>query len=133
MAYGRKYYKEFDGYNAVTKTVYSVLVDIYQDGYVGAATEIEKITASPLQLSLDSSGDPLYTPIKKTSASFNIIDTGQFDYSEFYTSNAKKYKMMITSPVFNWTGYLVPQAVSFDLATNGEFSLTASDGLHLLS
>ena len=54
MAYGRKYYKEFDGYNAVTKTVYSVLVDIYQYGYVGAATEIEKITASPLQLSLDS-------------------------------------------------------------------------------
>ena len=108
------------------------MVDIYEDGFAGSAIEIEEISASPLQLSLDSSGDPLYTAIKKTSATFNIINTGQFDYSEFYTSNAKKYKMMITSTVFNWTGYLVPQAVSFDLATNGEFSLTASDGLHLL-
>lgn len=132
MAYGRKYYKEFDGYNAATGQTYSVLVDIYEDGFAGSAIEIEEISASPLQLSLDSSGDPLYTAIKKTSATFNIINTNQFDYSEFYTSNAKKYKMMITSTVFNWTGYLVPQAVSFDLATNGEFSLTASDGLHLL-
>lgn len=132
MAYGRKYYKEFDGYNAATRQSYTVLVDIYEDGFAGTAIEIEEISASPLQLSLDSSGDPLYTAIKKTSATFNIINTNQFDYSEFYTSNAKKYKMMITSPVFNWTGYLVPQAVSFDLATNGEFSLTASDGLHLL-
>ena len=125
MAYGRKYYKEFDGYNASTRQSYTVLVDIYEDGFAGSAIEIEEISASPLQLSLDSSGDPLYTAIKKTSATFNIINTNQFDYSEFYTSNAKKYKMMITSPVFNWTGYLVPQAVSFDLATNGEFSLTA--------
>ena len=132
MAYGRKYYKEFDGYNAATRQSYTVLVDIYEDGFAGAAIEIEEISASPLQLSLDSSGDPLYTSIKKTSATFNIINTNQFDYSEFYTSNAKKYKMMITSTVFNWTGYLVPQAVSFDLATNGEFTLTASDGLHLL-
>ena len=132
MAYGRKYYKEFDGYNASTRQSYTVLVDIYEDGFAGAAIEIEEISASPLQLSLDSSSDPLYTAIKKTSATFNIINTNQFDYSEFYTSNAKKYKMMITSTVFNWTGYLVPQAVSFDLATNGEFSLTASDGLHLL-
>jgi len=132
MAYGRKYYKEFDGYNASTRQSYTVLVDIYEDGFAGSAIEIEEISASPLQLSLDSSGDPLYTAIKKTSATFNIINTNQFDYSEFYTSNAKKYKMMITSTVFNWTGYLVPQAVSFDLATNGEFSLTASDGLHLL-
>ena len=132
MAYGRKYYKEFDGYNASTRQSYTVLVDIYEDGFAGSAIEIEEISASPLQLSLDSSGDPLYTAIKKTSATFNIINTNQFDYSEFYTSNAKKYKMMITSPVFNWTGYLVPQAVSFDMATNGEFSLTASDGLHLL-
>ena len=125
MAYGRKYYKEFDGYNASTRQSYTVLVDIYEDGFAGSAIEIEEISASPLQLSLDSSGDPLYTAIKKTSATFNIINTNQFDYSEFYTSNAKKYKMMITSTVFNWTGYLVPQAVSFDLATNGEFSLTA--------
>lgn len=132
MAYGRKYYKEFDGYNAATRQSYTVLVDIYEDGFAGSAIEIEEISASPLQLSLDSSGDPLYTAIKKTSATFNIINTNQFDYSEFYTSNAKKYKMMITSTVFNWTGYLVPQAVSFDMATNGEFSLTASDGLHLL-
>lgn len=132
MAYGRKYYKEFDGYNAATGQTYTVLVDIYEDGFAGSAIEIEEISASPLQLSLDSSGDPLYTAIKKTSATFNIINTNQFDYSEFYTSNAKKYKMMITSTVFNWTGYLVPQAVSFDMATNGEFSLTASDGLHLL-
>lgn len=132
MAYGRKYYKEFDGYNAATRQTYTVLVDIYEDGFAGSAIEIEEISASPLQLSLDSSGDPLYTAIKKTSATFNIINTNQFDYSEFYTSNAKKYKMMITSTVFNWTGYLVPQAVSFDMATNGEFSLTASDGLHLL-
>ena len=132
MAYVKKYYKEFDGYNAATRQAYSVLVDIYEDGFAGAAIEIEKVSASPLQLALDSDGDPLYTAIKKTSAAFNIINTGQFDYSEFYTSNAKKYKMMITSTVFNWTGYLVPQAVSFDLATNGEFTLTASDGLHLL-
>ena len=40
MAYGRKYYKEFDGYNAATRKSYTVLVDICEDGFAGAASEI---------------------------------------------------------------------------------------------
>ena len=43
MAYGRKYYKEFDGYNAATRQSYTVLVDIYEDGFAGSAIEIEEI------------------------------------------------------------------------------------------
>ena len=70
--------------------------------------------------------------IKKTSLVLSIIDTDQFDYSQFYTSDGKKYKVNLISSVANWTGYLVPQSFGQDLGTNCLISITASDGLHLL-
>ena len=32
--------------------------------------------------------------IKKTSLVLSIVDTDQFDYSQFYTSDGKKYKVI---------------------------------------
>lgn len=133
MAYGLKYRNNFEGINDLTNVAYNVLLEIFQDGYVGAVTEIEELDKNPLQFRLDNSGDTHFVPIKKTSVSINIVDTGQFDYSEFYTSNAKKYKVVITSPVLNWQGYLVPQSYNSNLNYKQPFTLTASDGLHLLS
>ena len=133
MAYGLKYRNNFEGINDLTNVKYNVLLEIFQDGYAGAVTEIEEMDKNPLQFRLDNSGDTHYVPIKKTSVSINIVDTGQFDYSEFYTSNAKMYKVVITSPVLNWQGYLVPQSYNSNLNYRQPFTLTASDGLHLLS
>ena len=133
MAYGLKYRNNFEGINDLTNVKYNVLLEIFQDGYVGAVTEIEELDKNPLQFRLDNSGDTHFVPIKKTSVSINIVDTGQFDYSEFYTSNAKMYKVVITSPVLNWQGYLVPQSYNSNLNYRQPFTLTASDGLHLLS
>ena len=133
MAYGLKYRNNFEGINDLTNVKYNVLLEIFQDGYVGSVTEIEEMDKNPLQFRLDNSGDTHYVPIKKTSVSINIVDTGQFDYSEFYTSNAKMYKVVITSPVLNWQGYLVPQSYNSNLNYRQPFTLTASDGLHLLS
>ena len=49
MAYGLKYRNNFEGVNDLTNVKYNVLLEILQDGYVGAVTEIEELDKNPLQ------------------------------------------------------------------------------------
>ena len=65
MAYGLKYRNNFEGINDLTNVKYNVLLEIFQDGYVGAVTEIEELDKNPLQFRLDNSGDTHFAPIKK--------------------------------------------------------------------
>ena len=78
MAYGLKYRNNFEGINDLTNVKYNVLLEILQDGYVGAVTDIEEMDKNPLQFRLDNSGDAHFVPIKKTSVSINIVDTNSF-------------------------------------------------------
>jgi len=133
MAYTLKYYKEFAWTNYANDTTGNTRVEILEDNYSGASIEIDELGETPVQLRMDNTGDMINQTIKKTSLVLSIVDTDQFDYSQFYTSDGKKYKVNLISSVANWTGYLVPQSFGQELGINGLISITASDGLHLLS
>ena len=132
MAYGLKYYKEFAWTNYANDTTGNTRIEILENNYSGASVEIDELGETPVQLRMDNTCDMINQTIKKTSLVLSIIDTDQFDYSQFYTSDGKKYKVNLISSVANWTGYLVPQSFGQELGTNGLISITASDGLHLL-
>lgn len=132
MAYGLKYYKEFAWTNYANDTTGNTRIEILENNYSGSSVEIDELGETPVQLRLDNTGDMINQTIKKTSLVLSIIDTDQFDYSQFYTSDGKKYKVNLVSSIANWTGYLVPQSFGQELGTNGLISITASDGLHLL-
>lgn len=132
MAYGLKYYKEFAWTNYANDTTGNTRIEILENNYSGASVEIDELGETPVQLRMDNTGDMINQTIKKTSLVLSIVDTDQFDYSQFYTSDGKKYKVNLISSVANWTGYLVPQSFGQELGTNGLISITASDGLHLL-
>ena len=78
-------------------------IEILENNYSGSSVEIDELGETPVQLRLDNTGDMINQTIKKTSLVLSIIDTDQFDYSQFYTSDGKKYKVNLISSVANWT------------------------------
>ena len=94
MAYGLKYYKEFAWTNYANDTTGNTRIEILENNYSGASVEIDELGETPVQLRMDNTGDMINQTIKKTSLVLSIIDTDQFDYSQFYTSDGKNTRLI---------------------------------------
>ena len=64
----------------------------------------------------------------------SIIDTGQVDYTKFFTYDATKYKVIIkVDTVTEWSGYLTPDSFLQRLTYRSTIELIARDNLGMLS
>lgn len=131
-AYGLKFYKTVQGVNVADGNRYPVTLKIYEKDYNGFSSEIEALGADSIRISFGNQGDRRYEPIKKTSISFSIIDTEQFDYTQFYTSDATKYKVEVEALGFKHVGFIVQDSFSRALSYKAAINLTAIDNLSIL-
>lgn len=131
-AYGLKFYKTVQGVNVADGNRYPVTLKIYEKDYNGFSSEIEALGADSIRISYGNQGDRRYEPIKKTSIGFSIVDTEQFDYSQFYTSDATKYKVEVDALGFKHVGFIVQDSFSRNLSYRALINLTAIDNLSIL-
>ena len=130
--YGLWLYKE-------VKTPYGYArVEIHQKGYEGNAIEIEALAADSIVLSVSNLSE-VAAPLQKSQLSFSIIDTNQFDYSLFFTPDARKYKVILSTKVEGseyvqrWSGFLTPDSYIEDLQYRSTIDLIARDNIGLLN
>jgi len=132
MAYGLHYSFARNFIYPQSGQTVAVSLQILEDGYSGAEVEIEAMGATPFVVQMDGSGDMLNVPIKKKSATITIKDTGQFDYSVFYTSSALKYKVVLNWGADSFTGFLMPDTYAQSNQVAADIVLTATDNLGYL-
>lgn len=113
-------------------------IEIHQRDYQGDSMEIDAIAANSIVLATFNLSE-LTSPIQKTKLSFSIIDTKQFDYSLFFTPDAKKYKVILKTRkeeqnyITRWTGYLTPDSYVEELQYRSCIDLIARDNIGLLN
>lgn len=132
MAYGLHYSFARNFIYPQSGQTVAVSLQILEDGYNGAEVEIAAMGATPFVVQMDGSGDMLNVPIKKKSATITIKDTGQFDYSVFYTSSALKYKVVLNWGADSFTGFLMPDTYAQSNQVAADIVLTATDNLGYL-
>lgn len=119
MAYSLKYYKEF------TRNHGTHCLEIYEKDYSGSAIEIDNLQGDIL-ITMD--GSDITDAIIGSTLSFTIIDTSQIDYTEFFTPDSTKYKVVFkTNNTTRWTGYLTPDSYKENIAYREPITLTARD------
>lgn len=127
MSYGLFLHKEI-----ITLGDRVARVEIYYDGYTGESEEIEALGSTPFLLSFDNSGEDLRTPIIKTLFTLNIVDTGQIDYSIFYTNNPFKFGLTYKlDGVVQGTWFLTPESFSQSLVNKSVITLVFRDNIGL--
>lgn len=109
-------------------------LEIHRKDWMGPATEILAMGASPLKLvGLDNRGSDILTPIIKSSLNIDIKDLGEIDFQELFTSYATKFKVLVLkNGVQVWGGYLTPDSYSQDLEYRTSINLVARDNLGML-
>ena len=130
MAYGLLLYKQIASPEGTHR------IEVWKDGYTGDAIEIDGLLRDSLTISR-SAGDATEA-ITTSVLTFAIADTGQLDYSQFFTPNATLYKVIWKTTVENvtttrWTGFLTPDSFSENLAYRDAITLTARDNLGRLN
>ena len=99
--YGLFAYKEITALR--TKHVYRL--EIYKKDFSGTAMELEEFSSSPFSITLEGEGDAIYRPVIKSYLSINIIDKDQFDYTQFFTSDAFGFRVfLLRNGVRLWSG-----------------------------
>lgn len=139
MAYGLKYttYIERGGTR--------ITLNIYCKDYTGSALGIGAVRG--LSLAVQGAQGTVYTPIVKTSVSFNLPD--QWDvgtdgvkdgvrygrWQEFYTKDITKYKVELRKgSAAIWTGFITPDSWGEDVSHyHGDVTIVARDMLGYLS
>lgn len=111
----------------------TIRVEIWKKGFSSSAMEITAMGVPAVVIETDNiDGEPL-TPIVKTSATITIKDTAQIDYTEFFTSDATKYKVIIKVDGSTiWGGYVTPDSFSQSLSYRSDVVLTVRDNIGLL-
>lgn len=128
--YGLFAYKEITALR--TKHVYRL--EIYKKDFSGTAMELEEFSSSPFSITLEGEGDEIYRPIIKSSLSINIIDKDQFDYTQFFTSDAFGFRVfLLRNGVRLWSGYITPDSFGQDLQYRSTINLVARDNIGYLS
>lgn len=128
--YGLFAYKEITALR--TKHVYRL--EIYKKDFSGTAMELEEFSSSPFSITLEGEGDEIYRPIIKSSLSINIIDKDQFDYTQFFTSDAFGFRIfLLRNGSRLWSGYITPDSFGQDLQYRSTINLVARDNIGYLS
>ena len=130
MAYGLLLYKEIASPEGTHR------LEVYKDGYSGSDMEIDGLVRDSINISKNASevSDPIVTSV----LTFALYDTGQLDYTQFFTPNATLYKVVLkhtigTTTTTRWTGFLTPDSYSENLASRDIITLTARDNLGRLN
>lgn len=128
--YGLFAYKEITALR--TKHVYRL--EIYKKDFSGTSMELEEFSSSPFSITLEGEGDEIYRPIIKSYLSINIIDKDQFDYTQFFTSDAFGFRVfLLRNGVRLWSGYITPDSFGQDLQYRSTINLVARDNIGYLS
>ena len=128
--YGLFAYKEITALR--TKHVYRL--EIYKKDFSGTAMELEEFSSSPFSITLEGEGDEVYRPIIKSYLSINIIDKDQFDYTQFFTSDAFGFRVfLLRNGMRLWSGYITPDSFGQDLQYRSTINLVARDNIGYLS
>jgi len=128
--YGLFAYKEITALR--TKHVYRL--EIYKKDFSGTAMELEEFSSPPFSITLEGEGDEIYRPIIKSYLSINIIDKDQFDYTQFFTSDAFGFRVfLLRNGVRLWSGYITPDSFGQDLQYRSTINLVARDNIGYLS
>lgn len=126
MAYGLLLYKE------ITSPEGTHRLEVHKDGYTGQAVEIDGLVRDSIVLSKNAGevSDAIVTSV----LSFGLYDTGQIDYTQFFTPYATLFKVVLKlDGVIRWTGFLTPDSFSENLAYRDIITLTARDNLGRLN
>lgn len=126
MAYGLLLYKEIIAPEGTHR------LEVYKDGYTGTAVEIDGLVRDSIVLSKNAGevSDAIVTSV----LSFGLYDTGQIDYTQFFTPNATLFKVVLKlNGTTRWTGFLTPDSYSENLAYRDIITLTARDNLGRLN
>ena len=128
--YGLFAYKEITALR--TKHVYRL--EIYKKDFSGTTMELEEFSSSPFSITLEGEGDAIYRPVIKSYLSINIIDKDQFDYTQFFTSDAFGFRVfLLRNGVRLWSGYITPDSFGQDLQYRSTINLVARDNIGYLS
>ena len=128
--YGLFAYKEITALR--TKHVYRL--EIYKKDFSGTAMELEEFSSPPFSITLEGEGDAIYRPVIKSYLSINIIDKDQFDYTQFFTSDAFGFRVfLLRNGVRLWSGYITPDSFGQDLQYRSTINLVARDNIGYLS
>ena len=128
--YGLFAYKEITALR--TKNVYRL--EIYKKDFSGTAMELEEFSSSPFSITLEGEGDEVYRPVIKSYLSINIIDKDQFDYTQFFTSDAFGFRVfLLRNGSRLWSGYITPDSFGQDLQYRSTINLVARDNIGYLS
>jgi len=126
MAYGLLLYKEIEAPEGLTR------LEVWKDGYAGDAIEIDGLVRDSIHISKNA-GDAC-DAITTSVLTFALYDTGQLDYSQFFTPNAVLFKVVWKmNGSARWTGYLTPDSYSENLSYRDTITLTARDNLGRLN
>ena len=130
MAYGLLLYKE------ITAPEGKHRLEIYKDGYSGSSAEINSLVRDSIVLSKNAGevSDAITTSV----LTFSLYDTGQMDYTQFFTPSATLYKVVLkiisgATTTTRWTGFLTPDSYAENLASHDTITLTARDNLGRLN
>lgn len=113
-------------------------VEVFRRDYEGSAMEIEAIPRNSLTLSLENLG-AVTDPIGKSVCSFEIYNTGQFNYDELFTPDATAYMVVVSTRVegedyvTRWSGYITPDFFAESLSHRAPISISARDNIGYLS
>ena len=113
-------------------------VEIYRKGYSGSQIEIGALSANSLTLSLENLGT-ITDPIGKSVCSFEIIDTEQINYEDFFTPDATAFKVVVSTRVgegayvTRWSGYVTPDFFAENLTYRTPISISARDNIGYLN
>ena len=113
-------------------------VEIFRRGYNGSQIEIGALAANSLTISLENLGE-ITAPVGKSVCSFEIIDTDQINYDDFFTPDATAYKVVVSSRVGSgayitrWSGYVTPDFFAENLSYRTPISISARDNIGYLN
>lgn len=113
-------------------------VDIFRKGYSGSQIEIGALAANSLTISLENLSE-IISPVGKSVCSFEIIDTEQIAYDDFFTPDATYYKVVVSTKVgagayvTRWSGYITPDFFAENLTYRTPISISARDNIGYLN
>ena len=113
-------------------------VEIFRKGYSGSQIEIGALAANSLTISLENLSE-ITAPVGKSVCSFEIIDTDQIAYDDFFTPDATYYKVVVSTKVgtgayvTRWSGYITPDFFAENLTYRTPISISARDNIGYLN
>jgi hypothetical protein len=104
MSYALRYWGEFgDYFDDIFR------VEIYENYYGGASSEMIFQGDMPLELSYPGDEMDVFRPLYGSQLSMNIISETDFQYISLHTADARRFKVkLLKNSVLYWTGWILP-------------------------